>query len=87
MRDVVTAASRVAYERFDGTSTTLIGDTPLDVAAALATGARAVDVAAGSYGEAGLSAAGAHAVLSDLTDAALVLAAVAPWLPDRAAGS
>jgi phosphoglycolate phosphatase len=71
------AATRAYRQSFDGASTTLIGDTPLDVAAALATGARAVAVATGSYGEAELSAAGAHAVLSDLTDTALVLAAVA----------
>ena len=49
---------------------------PLDVAAALATGARAVGVATGSFGAADLVAAGAHAVLPDLTDASLVLAAV-----------
>ena len=49
----------------------LIGDTPLDVAAALATGARVVGVATGSFTAADLAAAGAHAVLPDLTDAAL----------------
>ena len=54
----------------------LVGDTPLDVAAALATGARAVGVATGSFSAAEIAAAGAHAVLPDLTDPALVLAAV-----------
>ncbi len=34
---------------FGGQSTVLVGDTPLDVAAALATGARAVGVATGSF--------------------------------------
>ena len=38
--------------------------------AALATGARAVAVATGSYPAADLVAAGAHVVLPDLTDAA-----------------
>ena len=53
-----------------------VGDTPLDVAAALATGARAVAVATGSYPAANLVAAGAHVVLPDLTDTARVVAAV-----------
>src|ERR1700761_5986713 len=61
---------------FEGTATVLVGDTPLDVAASLATGARAVGVATGSYTEAELAAAGAHAVLPDLTDAERVRAAV-----------
>jgi phosphoglycolate phosphatase len=53
----------------------LIGDTPLDVAAALDGGARAVAVASGPYGEGELREAGAHAVLPDLTDAEAVVAA------------
>jgi phosphoglycolate phosphatase-like HAD superfamily hydrolase len=61
---------------FDDEATVLVGDTPLDVAAALATGARAVGVATGSYPQADLAAAGAHAVLRDLTSTARVLAAV-----------
>jgi len=61
---------------FAGFLTVLVGDTPLDVAAALATGARAVGVATGSFPAAELAAAGAHAVLPDLTDTARVLAAV-----------
>jgi phosphoglycolate phosphatase len=61
---------------FDGPSTVLIGDTPLDVAAALATGARAVGVATGQYAAADLTAAGAHEVLPDLADTDRVLAAV-----------
>jgi phosphoglycolate phosphatase-like HAD superfamily hydrolase len=47
------------------------------VEAALATGARAVGVATGSFTGAQLAAAGAHSVLPDLTDTALVIAAVA----------
>ena len=59
-----------------GAATVLVGDTPLDVEAALATGARAVAVATGSYPAADLAAAGAHVVLPDLTDTARVVAAV-----------
>ena len=54
----------------------LVGDTPLDVEAALAAGARAVAVATGSYPAADLTAAGAHVVLPDLTDTGGVVAAV-----------
>ena len=78
------AASRVYHADFSGSSTVLVGDTPLDVEAALATGARAVAVATGSYAAADLAAAGAHVVLPDLTDAARVLAAVTSAGPGRA---
>jgi hypothetical protein len=61
---------------FAGTSTVVIGDTPLDVTAALAAGARAVGVATGSHPAADLRAAGAHAVLPDLTDTDAVLKAL-----------
>jgi phosphoglycolate phosphatase len=75
---VARLAARQAYgQDFGGLSTILVGDTPLDVAAALATGARAVGVATGSFTSEQLAAAGAHAVLPDLTDTALVIAAVA----------
>ena len=74
---VARQAAQAAYGAdFGGQSTVLIGDTPLDVAAALATGARAVGVATGSFSAADLAAAGAHIVLPDLTDTSLVLAAV-----------
>jgi phosphoglycolate phosphatase len=46
----------------------LLGDTPLDVAAAREGGARAVGVATGPYDEAALAEAGADAVLADLRD-------------------
>ena len=66
-----------AYGRdFGGKATVLVGDTPLDVAAALATGARAVGVATGGPTAAELAAAGADVVLPDLTDTPAVVAAV-----------
>jgi phosphoglycolate phosphatase len=68
-----------AYDAdFGGEGTVLVGDTPLDVDAALATGARGVGVATGRFTPADLAAAGAHAVLADLTDTARVLAAICP---------
>ncbi len=78
--ELVTAARAAAAEvygaDFSGVRTVLVGDTPLDVEAALATGARVVGVATGSYPAADLAAAGAEVVLPDLADTALVLAAV-----------
>jgi phosphoglycolate phosphatase len=74
---VARLAARQAYGAdFGGWSTVLVGDTPLDVAAALAAGARVVGVATGSYSQEELAAAGAHAVLPDLTDTARVRAVV-----------
>jgi len=54
----------------------LVGDTPLDVAAALAAGARAVAVASGFGSREGLAEAGAHVVLDDLRDTAALVDAV-----------
>ena len=74
---VARLAARQAYGAdFGGWSTVLVGDTPLDVEAALAAGARVVGVATGSYSQEELAAAGAHAVLPDLTDTARVRAVV-----------
>jgi phosphoglycolate phosphatase-like HAD superfamily hydrolase len=61
---------------FGGASTVVIGDTPLDIEAALASGARAVGVATGCYSAGELAAAGAHAVLPDLTSTDAVLQAL-----------
>jgi phosphoglycolate phosphatase len=88
--ELVTAARNAARQAygldFPGTATVLVGDTPLDVEAALATGARAVAVATGSYPAADLAAAGAHVVLPDLTDTARLVAAVTGSRPDGEAG-
>jgi len=54
----------------------VVGDTPLDIEAALAAGARAVGVATGGYSVHALRAAGAHAVLPDLTNTTAVLSAL-----------
>jgi phosphoglycolate phosphatase len=61
---------------FGGEATVLVGDTPLDVAAALANGARAVGAATGQFPASELEAAGASTVLADLTCTAEVVAAV-----------
>jgi phosphoglycolate phosphatase len=68
---------------FSGEATVLVGDTPLDVEAALVTGARAVAVATGRPSLESLEAAGAHAVLADLTDTDQVVAAVLGLVPRR----
>ena len=75
-RERASAVAGPEARGFAGEATVLVGDTPLDVAAALATGARAVGVATGSYREAELVAAGAHVVLPDLSDTGRVRDAV-----------
>ncbi len=52
--------------------TTLIGDTPADVAGALSNHIRVIAVASGRTPEPALQAAGAHATLPDLTDTELL---------------
>lgn len=69
-------AARAYGHSFAGEATVLVGDTPLDVAAALSTGARAVGVATGHSDLRSLSDAGAHAVFPDLTDTTAVTAAI-----------
>jgi len=62
--------------RFAGPDTVVVGDTPLDIAAALAAGARAVGVATGPFSLAELRAAGADVVLPDLSDTRLAVKAL-----------
>jgi phosphoglycolate phosphatase len=69
-------AASAYWQNFAGQATILVGDTPLDIEAAQATGARGVGVATGRFSEAELIAAGADAVLADLTDTNEVVAAV-----------
>ncbi len=52
----------------------VVGDTPLDVACALAWDARAIGVATGGYDAAALAASGAHHVFEDLSDGDAFLA-------------
>ena len=62
---------RIARERAGGRrrgESVLIGDTPLDVAAAIAAGVRCIGVAGGRYSEGDLLDAGAHAAVTDLAD-------------------
>jgi len=72
---------------FGGPATVLVGDTPLDVAAAAESGARSVAVATGGSTAAELAAAGADRVLPDLTDTVAFLAALAPPATARPADS
>ena len=51
----------------------VVGDTPLDVAVALAAGARSLAVATGGYDVEALRASGADLVLEDLSDVKAVL--------------
>jgi phosphoglycolate phosphatase-like HAD superfamily hydrolase len=71
-----TKAERKYGTAFSGTATVLVGDTPLDVAAGRAGGARVVAVATGPYGVTELEATGADAVLPDLRDPEAALAAI-----------
>jgi phosphoglycolate phosphatase-like HAD superfamily hydrolase len=75
--DLVAVARRRAAEKHgEPTGVVLIGDTPLDVRAAHAAGARAVAVATGFSDVAALEAAGADAVLADLSDTDATVAAI-----------
>jgi phosphoglycolate phosphatase len=69
------ATARYGVE-LDPRATVVIGDTPLDVAAGQAGGARVVAVASGRYDLDTLTATGADVVLPDLRDTAAVLQAI-----------
>jgi phosphoglycolate phosphatase len=78
--DLVPVARQNAARRygadFSGTATVLIGDTPNDIEAAAASGARSIGVATGSFTVQQLIDAGAEVVLPDLSDSSLVVSAV-----------
>ena len=63
----------------------VIGDTPLDVACAAASGAPSIAVATGSYSVEQLRQAGADVVFEDLSDTQAVLEAIASLAHARAA--
>jgi phosphoglycolate phosphatase len=69
-------AARAYRQDFAGEAAVIVGDTPLDIAAAQTAGARSVGVATGASSVADLTAADADAVLPDLTDADAVLTAI-----------
>jgi phosphoglycolate phosphatase len=83
--DLVPVARQNAAARyeadFSGRATVLVGDTPKDVEAAAANGARSVAVATGSFTAQQLAEAGADVVLADLTDTAQVLTAILDGAP------
>ena len=78
--ELVAIARRRATERhgvqLDPGDVVLVGDTPLDIAAAREGGARSVGVATGPFDEEALRAAGADAVLPNLGDSARLLQAL-----------
>lgn len=69
-------AARLRGIDVEARDTVLIGDTPLDVHAAHANGARAIALATGSFGSVELRATGAEAVLEDASDLAALIDAV-----------
>jgi phosphoglycolate phosphatase-like HAD superfamily hydrolase len=69
-------ATSTYWHSYHGPATVLVGDTPLDIEAAQATGARGVGVATGRFSVGELQAAGADAVLPDLTETSAVVDAV-----------
>ncbi|MET7396149.1 haloacid dehalogenase-like hydrolase [Dactylosporangium sp. NPDC005572] len=70
------AAAMRHRRRFPGRRTVLVGDTPLDVEAALSTGASVVAVATGRFSVEELTTAGAHVTLQNLADTPQVLEAI-----------
>jgi phosphoglycolate phosphatase-like HAD superfamily hydrolase len=69
-------AERKYGSAFDGAATVLVGDTPLDVAAGRAGGARVVAVATGPFRADELATTGADAVLEGLADVEAAVTAI-----------
>ena len=75
--DLVAVARARATEKYgEPTGAVLIGDTPLDVAAAHEAGARAVAVMTGPVGREALLQAGPEALFEDLRDTSAAVAAI-----------
>lgn len=70
------AVSATCGARFDPEDVVVVGDTPLDVAVAVETGARSVAVTTGTYSAESLWAAGADEVLENLGDLSAALRAL-----------
>lgn len=83
--DLVPVARQNATARyggdFSGRATVLVGDTPSDIEAAAAHGARSVGVASGQFTGQQLIEAGADAVLADLADTGKVVSAIVTGRP------
>jgi phosphoglycolate phosphatase len=75
--DAVHRVHECGGPRTMASETVVIGDTPLDVACAAASGARSIAVATGGFDVHALRAAGADVVLADLRDTSEVLGALA----------
>ena len=71
-------AKSLSGRAFTGAETTVIGDTPKDIACARAIGARAVAVATGSVGRAELEAAGPDVLLDSFENHDVALRAIFP---------
>jgi phosphoglycolate phosphatase-like HAD superfamily hydrolase len=74
--EAMTRAAACGLPPIDRSDVVVIGDTPLDVAVAVAGGARSLAVATGDYTVDALRESGADAVLEDLSDEKAVLKAL-----------
>jgi len=72
----IASVGAVGGPQFRPADVVIIGDTPLDIAVAVAGGARSIGVATGSYDVEALLASGADAALPDLSDLNAVLDAM-----------
>lgn len=79
--DALASVADRAGVTFHSEQAVIVGDTPLDIAVAVACGARSLGVATGAFGEEALREAGADAVLPDLSDLTAVLNALG--LPEK----
>jgi phosphoglycolate phosphatase len=75
----LTAVAACGGPVFNAADAIVIGDTPLDVGCAAHVGARSLAVATGSHSVEELRAAGADAVLKDLSDTEEVVRLVCAW--------